>query len=82
VDALHMDFSHPTYLQIFLTASLPIMGLAYALVGGLKLWGWTVIPMIIGGLARKTNIQMGFLIAAASGAVFLTLILIKGVMIG
>ena len=30
-------FSHPTYLQIFLTASLPIMGLAYALVGGLKL---------------------------------------------
>ena len=26
-----------TYLQIFLTASLPIMGLAYALVGGLKL---------------------------------------------
>ena len=34
---LHMDFFHPTYLQIFLTASLPIMGLAYALVGGLKL---------------------------------------------
>src|SRR4026207_398059 len=34
---LHVDFSHPTYLQIFLTASLPIMGLAYALVGGLKL---------------------------------------------
>ena len=32
-----MDFFHPTYLQIFLTASLPIMGLAYALVGGLKL---------------------------------------------
>src|SRR6185503_17192747 len=29
--------THPTYLQIFLTASLPIMGLAYALVGGLKL---------------------------------------------
>ena len=34
---MHIDFSHPTYLQIFLTASLPIMGLAYALVGGLKL---------------------------------------------
>jgi len=32
-----VDFAHPTYLQIFLTASLPIMGLAYALVGGLKL---------------------------------------------
>jgi len=32
-----MDFLHPTYLQVFLTISLPIMGLAYALVGGLKL---------------------------------------------
>jgi hypothetical protein len=29
----------------------------------------TVVPMIIGAVARKTNIQMGFLIAAASGAV-------------
>ena len=28
---------HPTYLQVFLSISLPIMGLAYALVGGLKL---------------------------------------------
>ena len=32
-----MDFLHPTFLQVFLTISLPIMGLAYALVGGLKL---------------------------------------------
>src|SRR5437588_519745 len=32
-----MNFAHPTYLQIFLSISLPIMGLAYALVGGLKL---------------------------------------------
>ena len=30
-------FTHPTYLQLFLAISLPIMGLAYALVGGLKL---------------------------------------------
>src|SRR6185436_2905433 len=29
--------TNPTFLQIFLTISLPIMGLAYALVGGLKL---------------------------------------------
>jgi fucose permease len=44
--------------------------------------GWTVVPMIIGVVARKTNIQRGFLIAAASGAVFLTLIVIRGMMIG
>ena len=44
--------------------------------------GWTVIPMLIGVVARKTNIQTGFLVAAASGAVFLTLIVIRGMMIG
>jgi hypothetical protein len=38
--------------------------------------------MIIGVVARKANIQIGFLIAAASGAVFLTLIVIRGMMIG
>jgi len=43
--------------------------------------GWTVVPMMIGAVARKTNIQIGFLIAAASGAVFLTLIVIRGMMI-
>jgi MFS family permease len=43
--------------------------------------GWTVIPMLIGLVARKSDIQKGFLVAAASGAVFLTLILVRGMMI-
>jgi hypothetical protein len=43
--------------------------------------GWTVVPLIIGVVGRNTNIQRGFLIAAASGAVFLTLIVIRGMMI-
>jgi fucose permease len=43
--------------------------------------GWTVIPMLIGHVARKSDIQKGFLVAAASGAVFLTLILVRGMMI-
>ena len=38
--------------------------------------------MLIGLVARTTNIQRGFLVAAASGAVFLTLIVIRGMMIG
>jgi hypothetical protein len=38
--------------------------------------------MIIGVVARNANIQRGFLVAAASGAVFLTLIVIRGKMIG
>jgi hypothetical protein len=44
--------------------------------------GWTVVPMLIGLVARKTDIQKGFLVAAASGAVFLTLIVIRGMMLG
>lgn len=204
-----MDFFHPTFLQIFLTISLPIMGLAYALVGGLRLslvdrlhldegrvgrlvggfgtmfgptilicgfltdavgrkgawlvgslaivlslltfartrtfrgtfvavvllgigwaaqvnvsnvlmrvampadrpreeliWatnffdfvfgfgafvtpmvfsfasvGWTAIPMLIGAVARKTDIQKGFLVAAASAAIFLSLIVVRGMML-
>jgi hypothetical protein len=36
--------------------------------------------MLIGLVARKSDIQKGFLVAAASGAVFLTLILVRGMM--
>jgi MFS family permease len=42
--------------------------------------GWTVVPMLIGYVARKADIQKGFLVAAGSGAVFFVLILIKGMM--
>jgi hypothetical protein len=42
--------------------------------------GWTVVPMLIGFVARKSDIQKGFLVAAGSGAVFLALILLRGAM--
>jgi fucose permease len=43
--------------------------------------GWTVIPPIIGTVAKRTdNIQKGFLVAAASCAVFLGFIIARGMM--
>jgi hypothetical protein len=44
--------------------------------------GWTVVPMIIGAVARRTNIQKGFYVAAASAVLFLTLILVRGALVG
>jgi fucose permease len=44
--------------------------------------GWTVVPMLIGYVARKTDIQKGFLVAAGSGAIFFVLIMIRGMMGG
>jgi fucose permease len=44
--------------------------------------GWTVVPMLIGYVARKSDIQKGFLVAAGSGAIFFVLILVKGMMAG
>jgi fucose permease len=44
--------------------------------------GWTVIPALIGAVARKTdNIQKGFLVAAASGAIFLGFVIVRGMMV-
>lgn len=39
--------------------------------------GWTFIPALIGRVASRTNIQRGFLVAAASSAVFLAFVLIE-----
>ena len=73
----------PTMMAVVLLSVQPdTMGRAVGFFFFFASVGWTVVPMIIGVVARKTNIQMGFLIAAASGAVFLTLIVIRGIMIG
>jgi len=40
--------------------------------------GWTVIPLLIGGVSKRTNIQRGFLVAAASAAVFVSLVVARG----
>jgi fucose permease len=39
--------------------------------------GWTLIPRLIGNVANRTNIQRGFLVAAASGVVFVAFVLIQ-----
>src|SRR5262249_47598490 len=43
--------------------------------------GWTVIPPLIGAVARRTNdIRRGFVVAAASSALFLLLTIARGVL--
>ena len=72
----------PTMMAVVLLSVQPdTMGRAVGFFFFFASVGWTVVPMIIGVVARKTNIQTGFLVAAASGAVFLTLIVIRGMMI-
>jgi MFS family permease len=73
----------PTMMAVVLLSVQPdTMGRAVGFFFSFASVGWTVIPMLIGVVARKTDIQRGFLVAAASGAVFLTLIVIRGMMIG
>ncbi|MBI3858020.1 MAG: MFS transporter [Planctomycetes bacterium] len=40
--------------------------------------GWTVIPLLIGGVSKRTNIQRGFLVATASAAIFVSLVVVRG----
>jgi len=73
----------PTMMAVVLLSVQPdTMGRAVGFFFFFASVGWTVVPMIIGVVARNANIQRGFLVAAASGAVFLTLIVIRGMMIG
>jgi hypothetical protein len=72
----------PTMMAVVLLSVHPdTMGRAVGFFFFFASVGWTVIPMLIGFVARKADIQRGFLVAAASGAVFLTLIVIRGMMI-
>jgi fucose permease len=72
----------PTMMAVVLLSVQPdTMGRAVGFFFFFASIGWTVVPMIIGFVARKTNIQRAFLVAAASGATFLTLIVIRGTMI-
>jgi len=73
----------PTMMAVVLLSVHPdTMGRAVGFFFFFASVGWTVVPMLIGYVAQKTNIQRGFLVAAASGALFLTLIIIRGTMIG
>lgn len=44
--------------------------------------GWTVIPILIGTVTQRTNIQRGFLVACASAAVFVGFVTVRGFMLG
>lgn len=73
----------PTMMAVVLLSVPPeTMGRAVGFFFFFASVGWTVVPMLIGLVARKADIQKGFLVAAASGAVFLTLILVRGMMMG
>jgi len=73
----------PTMMAIvLLSVPADTMGRAVGIFFFFASVGWTVIPAIIGSVAKKAdNIQRGFLVAAASAAVFMTLIIVRGVMV-
>jgi fucose permease len=69
----------PTMMAVVLLSVPPdTMGRAVGFFFFFASVGWTVIPMLIGAVARKTDIQKGFLVAAASAVLFVTLIVVRG----
>jgi MFS family permease len=73
----------PTMMAVVLLSVPPdTMGRAVGFFFFFASVGWTVVPMLIGAVARKTDIQRGFLVAAASAVLFLTLIVARGLLVG
>lgn len=69
----------PTMMALLLGSVPPAaMGRAVGFFFFFGSIGWTVIPMLIGLVARRTNIQRGFLVAAASSVVFILLVFVRG----
>ncbi len=70
----------PTMMAVvFMSVPPETMGRAVGIFFTFASVGWTVIPPLIGMVARRTgSIQRGFLVAAASGAVFLGFIIVRG----
>ncbi len=73
----------PTMMAVvLLSVEAEMMGRAVGIFFFFASIGWTVIPAIIGSVARKTdNIQRGFLVASASAVVFLGLVIVRGFML-
>jgi fucose permease len=73
----------PTMMAVVLLSVPPqMMGRAVGMFFFFASVGWTVIPALIGSVARKTdNIQKGFAVASASAAIFLAFVLIRGAML-
>jgi fucose permease len=72
----------PTMMAIVLLSVPPsTMGRAVGIFFFFASVGWTVIPTLIGAVARRTNdIQRGFVVAAASSALFLLLTIARGML--
>jgi fucose permease len=72
----------PTMMAVVLLSVPPeTMGRAVGIFFFFASVGWTVIPALIGRVARRTgDIQRGFVVAVASGAIFLVLIVVRGIM--
>lgn len=73
----------PTMMAVVLLSVPPdTMGRAVGFFFFFASVGWTVVPMLIGAVARKTDIQKGFFVAAASAVMFLTLVVVRAMLIG
>jgi fucose permease len=69
----------PTLMTALLKGLPPSsMGRAVGFFFAFASVGWTVIPMLIGAVTRRSDIRRGFLVAAASGAVFVALVVVRG----
>ncbi|HUR38741.1 MAG TPA: MFS transporter [Planctomycetota bacterium] len=69
----------PTLMTALLKGVPPsLMGRAVGFFFAFASVGWTVIPMLIGAVTRRSDIRKGFLVAAGSGAVFVVLVIVRG----
>ncbi|MBV8881960.1 MAG: MFS transporter [Planctomycetaceae bacterium] len=69
----------PTLMSALLKGLPPsTMGRAVGFFFAFASVGWTVIPMLIGGVTRRGGIRRGFLVAAASAATFAALVIVRG----
>jgi fucose permease len=69
----------PTLMTVYLMGVPPTgIGRAVGFFFFFASVGWTVIPMLIGTVAKRSNIQKGFLVATASAAVFVVLVVVRG----
>jgi MFS family permease len=66
----------PTLMAILLSHfPVEVHGRAVGALFGMASIGWTIIPIVIGAVADKTNLQRGFLVAVATGVVLLGLVI-------
>jgi fucose permease len=66
----------PTLMAILLSHfPVEVHGRAVGALFGMASIGWTIIPIMIGAVADKTNLQRGFLVAVATGVVLLGLVI-------